>query len=108
MKKPELEALGLTYEQIRAVQRIHGADMAQLAKKNAPASNDHTRTAVAAMLPMIHSPLHLRQLLANVNHFYHIETRPERKEEPECNTKPVQIEEPTVPEPETVEQEDAT
>ena len=53
MKSYELEALGLTREQIRAVQSIHGADLerAKLSAANPTRPMIEALTAIAKLLP---------------------------------------------------------
>lgn len=53
MKSYELEALGLTREQIRAVQKIHGADLerAKISAANPTRPMIEALTAIAKLLP---------------------------------------------------------
>lgn len=75
MTKFELESLGLDAETIRAVQKLHGRDMAKLsAKLPTRDANAATRDAIKAMLPMIQDGEHLKRLLKEANFFYHLET----------------------------------
>ena len=53
MKSYELEALGLTREQIRAVQKIHGADLERVKRieNTSACSMIEALTAIAKLLP---------------------------------------------------------
>lgn len=82
MKKSELEALGLDTKTIKAIQIIHGKNMQALHDKTATkAPNEDTRSAIAAMLPMIHKKEHLAELLMRANYLYYSENRRERPQE---------------------------
>ena len=68
MKKIELEALGLDREQIRAVQKIHGADIERERNRPASRTNDliHAILAVVRLLP----PENLNELLVHAATLY--------------------------------------
>lgn len=78
MKKTDLLALGLTEEQIKAVQAMHGDAIIRMKAKWKSGSDDLTRTAIIAMVPMLKDPKNLKQILATVNYLYHAENRTQR------------------------------
>ena len=79
MKNSELEALGLDKTTIEAVQQLHGRDLQRMREKQQGEKMDlesvRTRAAIAAMLPVIRQPEHLRALLMRVTRLFYEENR---------------------------------
>lgn len=83
MKKQELEILGLSREQIKAVQIIHSKDMVELREKlnrdRSKAGLATLRESITAMLCTIHKGENLRRILSYVANVYYWETHPNKK-----------------------------
>lgn len=81
MKTSELTALGLTREQARAVQQLHGRDVTELQRKfdAAPdrAKNVQLREACAAVLLTLRRPSSLRRVLDYAVNVHYRETHAE-------------------------------
>ena len=81
MKTSELIALGLTREQARAVQQLHGKDITEL-RSRLDASPDRVknvqlRESIAAMLLTLHKTTSLRRVLGYVANVHYWEAHPE-------------------------------
>ena len=72
MKKEELEAIGLTKEQIRAVQRLHGLSMAK-ARKHAVDKTEAKQQAITAIIKVLKEPDSLDKVLHSASTAYHYE-----------------------------------
>lgn len=83
MKKNELAALGLTAEQIRAVQKLHGRDMIELQRKcdldPDRKKNADLRNAIAAVLLTLHRSASLRRVLDYAANVHYWEAHPEER-----------------------------
>lgn len=83
MKKQELETLGLSREQIKAVQIIHSKDMVELREKlnrdRSKAGLATLRESITAMLCTIHKGENLRRILSYVANVHYWETHPDKK-----------------------------
>ena len=53
MTKTELLNIGLTPEQVREVQKLHGRDIVRHKERGEPEENQEIRNAVAGLLPML-------------------------------------------------------
>lgn len=79
MKKEELEAIGLTEEQIRAVQRLHGLSMAK-ARKSANSETEARRQAIVLLVNVLQEASSLDKVLHAASTAYHYEIVRKEKE----------------------------
>ena len=79
MTKTELLNIGLTPEQVREVQKLHGRDIVRHKERGEPEENQEIRNAVAGLLPMLRRKIVLKQLLAEASRLYYEESQRKEK-----------------------------
>ena len=96
MKKEELQSLGLTPEQIKAVQVIHGKDMTALRKKlEERMDNTAKRQAIIMMMNVLETVESLDKLLLTATSAYYFESK---TKQPQVITDTVETPGPEQPE----------
>lgn len=79
MTKTELLNIGLTPEQVREVQKLHGRDIVRHKERGEPEENQRIRDAIAGLLPMLRRKIILKQLLAEASRLYYEESQRKEK-----------------------------
>lgn len=79
MTKTELLNIGLTPEQVREVQKLHGRDIVRHKERGEPEENQRIRDAIAGLLPMLRRKIVLKQLLAEASRLYYEESQRKEK-----------------------------
>ena len=79
MTKTELLNIGLTPEQVREVQKLHGRDIVRHKERGEPEENQRIRDAIVCMLPMLRRKIVLKQLLAEASRLYYEESQRKEK-----------------------------